>query len=572
MVRKFDENYRYIVNTSSYFNMNDVYYSILLYQPIIKFESISVYLTLLSERMYLSNYSLTVRHERILSILGMSKNDFYNSICELERVGLVRTYFKKQLVGSTIVYEIFKPKKPKLFFDTKYLYNSYELSLGVTNSNITKEFFQLQNVSVSGYDDVTEIQNLDNYDYDYNNYTTSEIKKFSEDLGKTASLDKQKSLASESYGFVPKEPIIGKISDAIRRLNGDSEIINRDYETVNAIEERYQLFQPDIEYWALKIKTLMDVEGITSSSKLVKRIENILKVEINPSIDGDILRDDSNTYERNYSAEFLNSILSPDKNKEAKKEVVRREVVKDNNEIYSRKKHDYSFISELSKIDENTTESLRNDYAREIIKKSIEKDSLFDNNINYHTNITGFDFINEDKKTKEPEDKKEVKKEAKKEVNTKKSKTDSKPVVKEKVVVKDKPIKVEKNISSKDVDRMKDKLRLLKELTPEDYFKKRGKTISDNDIDTIDKLLGEKKIPSQVVNVIIDHNFNKNSYFNKNYSLKIGDTLKRKEIRTAEEAISFLRKTYSKKLSKNENQASLFNDVNSDVVDFGDIF
>lgn len=122
-----------------------------LYQPICRYEAISLYLTLYHEieRGRMLNTEST--HYRILNICQMTLTQFQDSLSILEGIGLVRTYKK----DSSYVYELMLPLTPKKFFNHDVLNTLLYRTLGPSDYEQTKYFFIVPAVDITTYQDVS---------------------------------------------------------------------------------------------------------------------------------------------------------------------------------------------------------------------------------------------------------------------------------------------------------------------------------------------------------------------------------------------------------------------------------
>ena len=122
-----------------------------LYQPICRYEAISLYLTLYHEieRGRMLNTEST--HYRILNICQMTLTQFQDSLSILEGFGLVRTYKK----DSSYVYELMLPLTPKKFFNHDVLNTLLYRTLGPSDYEQTKYFFIVPAVDITTYQDVS---------------------------------------------------------------------------------------------------------------------------------------------------------------------------------------------------------------------------------------------------------------------------------------------------------------------------------------------------------------------------------------------------------------------------------
>ncbi len=87
-----------------------------LYQPIIGFKALSIYLTFVQD-IKRNDYIDIHSHESLFNRMQISSGDFLISRKALEATGLLRTFFKEENNIRYFVYALYSPKNPKDFFD-----------------------------------------------------------------------------------------------------------------------------------------------------------------------------------------------------------------------------------------------------------------------------------------------------------------------------------------------------------------------------------------------------------------------------------------------------------------------
>ena len=91
-----------------------------LYEPIIGFGSVSLYLTLWSDLDRLEIMSRDFTHHHLMSILKCSLDVIKQAREALEGVGLIKTYYKEGDINS-YVYELYSPLSAAEFFNNPIL-------------------------------------------------------------------------------------------------------------------------------------------------------------------------------------------------------------------------------------------------------------------------------------------------------------------------------------------------------------------------------------------------------------------------------------------------------------------
>ena len=124
-------------NTSTISN-TDFDIVIKLYQPLIGYKSIMLYLTLTN-----SIECEKIRHEIIFNIMQISPGDFLFSRKSLEACGLIKTYIKKCSDFNEYTYIIYPPKNPKDFFDDIIFKSLLVKYIGEKEAKKIASFFKL---------------------------------------------------------------------------------------------------------------------------------------------------------------------------------------------------------------------------------------------------------------------------------------------------------------------------------------------------------------------------------------------------------------------------------------------
>ncbi len=125
-----------------------------LYEPIIGYAAVSLYLTLWRDLDRLELVSMDYNHHHLMSLLKCNLDTIKNARMSLESVGLLKTYVKQGDINS-YVYELYSPLSPKEFFAhpifSVILYNN----LGKTEYDLLKQEFQEHKIDLKEYQDIT---------------------------------------------------------------------------------------------------------------------------------------------------------------------------------------------------------------------------------------------------------------------------------------------------------------------------------------------------------------------------------------------------------------------------------
>lgn len=125
-----------------------------LYEPVIGFAAVSLYLTLWRDLDRLELVSMDYNHHHLMSLLKCDLETIKNARKSLESVGLIKTYVKQGDLNS-YVYELYSPMSPKEFFAhpvfSVILYNN----LGKYEYELLKAEFKEYKIDLKEYQDIT---------------------------------------------------------------------------------------------------------------------------------------------------------------------------------------------------------------------------------------------------------------------------------------------------------------------------------------------------------------------------------------------------------------------------------
>ncbi len=122
----------------------------LLYQPIIGYQAISLYL-LLQQESKLKQPSL---HSRLTKCTGMSLSAIEQSLMKLEAIGLLHT-FKKQASQITYIYQLHLPMSPKRFYQHLVLNKLLLKRLPKEEYQKTKSLFLYEQINKDDCKEIT---------------------------------------------------------------------------------------------------------------------------------------------------------------------------------------------------------------------------------------------------------------------------------------------------------------------------------------------------------------------------------------------------------------------------------
>lgn len=129
-----------------------------LYEPIIGFGAVSLYLTLWSDLDRLEIMSRDFTHHHLMSILKCSLEGIKQAREALEAVGLMKTYYKEGDINS-YVYELYSPLSASEFFNNPILNIVLYHNVGEEEYNYLKKMYKKVNIDLKDYIDITKPMN-----------------------------------------------------------------------------------------------------------------------------------------------------------------------------------------------------------------------------------------------------------------------------------------------------------------------------------------------------------------------------------------------------------------------------
>lgn len=145
---------RYIVINKTILTEEDRKHLVSLYEPIIGYSAVSLYLTLWRDLDRYSFVSVDYTHHHLMTLLKSNLDSIKLARKTLEAMGLLRTYF---LFGepNNYVYELYSPMNPKEFFANPIfnvvLYNN----IGASEYELLKQEFSPMNFDLKNYEEIT---------------------------------------------------------------------------------------------------------------------------------------------------------------------------------------------------------------------------------------------------------------------------------------------------------------------------------------------------------------------------------------------------------------------------------
>ena len=176
----------FIVVNKTTLSDNDRNLLILLYQPLVGSQAISLYYTLWA---YLDKSELISNewtHHHILRDMMISNSEFIDAKVKLEAIGLIKTYYKSGNVNN-YVYELYSPINASEFINNPLLNMAIANAVGKLEYERIVNYFRIPKVNLKEYEDITSkfsdvfafsnISMADNlmYDIKKSNYRKLEI-------------------------------------------------------------------------------------------------------------------------------------------------------------------------------------------------------------------------------------------------------------------------------------------------------------------------------------------------------------------------------------------------------------
>ncbi|MEG0026125.1 MAG: DnaD domain protein [Bacilli bacterium] len=165
---------RFVVFNKTIINEQDKKILVMLYQPIIGSDAISLYFTLCSYLDKTDSCSNEVSHHTLMVSMQNALEDIIIAREKLEAVGLVKTFVKKGNVNN-FIYEIFSPLSPKEFINNPLLSISLSSNIGLLEYRKTISFFKVPPIKLNDYEEITCLFNEVFEPVDITNFN-SEIK------------------------------------------------------------------------------------------------------------------------------------------------------------------------------------------------------------------------------------------------------------------------------------------------------------------------------------------------------------------------------------------------------------
>ena len=127
----------------------------MLYQPIIGYTAVSLYLTLLDDLDKLEVMSEELTHHHLMNTMQLKLEDIVKAREKLEAIGLLKTFYKKDNINN-YVYQIYSPLNPGDFFNHPILNVVLYNNVGKKEYDKIINYYKIPKISLKEYEDVTK--------------------------------------------------------------------------------------------------------------------------------------------------------------------------------------------------------------------------------------------------------------------------------------------------------------------------------------------------------------------------------------------------------------------------------
>ena len=285
----------FIVVNKTILNEYDRKLLIMLYQPIIGYKAISLYLSLwsyLDKREILSN---EFTHHQLMMTMQLKLSEIVESREKLEAIGLLKTYVRKSNINN-FVYEIYSPISAYEFLNNPVLVTALYNNIGKSEYDKIIEFYKVPKISLRDYEEITcsfneifKAVNISNFELieNVNKYSSNKIQIQSKiDIDNIISLIPEeifniRSLTSDTKDLINKIAFIynyddTRMSELIRESLTDKKTIDKQALKINS--RKYYQFENSGKLPSIIYRTQPDYlrkpEGDTSNkAKMIYQFE-----------------------------------------------------------------------------------------------------------------------------------------------------------------------------------------------------------------------------------------------------------------------------------------------------------
>lgn len=234
----------FIVINKTILNEQDRKLLIMLYQPIIGSEAISLYFSLWTYLDKSEIISCEWTHHHLIASMKLNLIQLLESRNRLEAIGLLKTYLKKDNINQYI-YELYSPLSAFEFLQSPILGTTLQNNVGKVEYEKIVEYFKLPKIKKDNYEEITcsfkEI--FDSSPMDYYDHIIDDIKKTNVNHINVENIDINVVLNLIPDEMLNKNSITKEMIELINKLaflyNFDEEHINQMIR--NSINEKKQI-------------------------------------------------------------------------------------------------------------------------------------------------------------------------------------------------------------------------------------------------------------------------------------------------------------------------------------------
>ena len=144
----------YIVVNKTVLHEEDRRLLTLLYQPIIGYTAVSLYLTLIDDLDVLERMSEELNHHHLMATMQLKLEEIVIAREKLEALGLLKTYVKSGNINH-YVYVLYSPISANEFFNHPILNVVLYNNIGKKEYDRRQQLFKIPRVNLKEYEDIS---------------------------------------------------------------------------------------------------------------------------------------------------------------------------------------------------------------------------------------------------------------------------------------------------------------------------------------------------------------------------------------------------------------------------------
>lgn len=146
----------YTVVNKTIINNEDIKLVTMLYQPIIGYTAVSLYLSLINDLDKYKMMSKEYTHHHLISNMQLSLNEIIVAREKLEGIGLLKTYIKSGESINSYVYILYSPLSAHEFFNHPILNVVLYNNLGKKEYNDLISYYKIPRFALKDYEEITK--------------------------------------------------------------------------------------------------------------------------------------------------------------------------------------------------------------------------------------------------------------------------------------------------------------------------------------------------------------------------------------------------------------------------------